>query len=190
MKLFIIILIMIAFPGFAMCQQGRGIQKIFPHEAIVQFAGNAGLGAAGIGYETNNKKLSGAVLYGLVPKNVSSVSIHSITAKVTWQPLQFVSRKISVNYLNLGIYGNYVFGKQYFSFVPEFYPYRYYGFPSAINTGLFVGQSIDKNRFSLYYEIGSTGKELISYLGNMRSVEIIDILALGVGVKYDLQIQK
>src|SRR4030095_10172380 len=113
--------------------------------------------------------------------------IHSGTLKITWSPIRRVYHNISVNYITAGLYVNYTFGPQYFAFSPPFYPFNYYGFPTALHFGLFGGGAVTKGRLSLYYELGANEKELLSYLGNTKSLSLTDILNLGVGLRVSLQ---
>ncbi len=159
-------------------------RALLPDEIILQYAGNSGWLSAGFGYETKNQKFSGTVLYGFVPEGISKQVIHSITGKIAWHPLRRKIAGFDVELINTGLFLNYAFGEQYFAFDPPYYPYKYYDFPSAINTAIFVGQSVGFHRWKLYYELGSTGKELISYFGNTQTLKITDVLTAGIGVKY------
>lgn len=162
-------------------------RALLPDEIILQYAGNSGWLSAGFGYETKNQKFSGAVLYGFVPGEISKQVIHSITGKIAWHPLRRRIARLDAELIYTGLFLNYAFGKQYFAFDPPFYPYEYYDFPTAINTAIFFGQSVGFHQWKLYYELGSTGKELITYFGNTKSVKITDVLTAGVGVKYQLR---
>ena len=93
-----------------------------------------------------------------------------------------------------GLIVNYSFGKQYFGFDPTYYPYRYYSFPTAIHSALFLGSRIGYNfptqsyvkRISLYYEILSFDREIISFVSNTKSLKITDIVTLALGVKINI----
>lgn len=122
---------------------------------------------------------------------IGGVRIHTVTSKVTWLPLKKIScRTIRIRPLAVGLLANYNFGKQYFLFSPEYFPYSYYGFPTAAHAGIFVGSQVNKQlhlkkslkSIGLYYEIGTNDRELISYIGNRR-LHLSDILNLGLGTK-------
>ena len=155
----------------------------------VQFAGGIGLVSAGIGWESPNQKFQGDFYYGYVPaKWGGGKPIHSVTSKLTWQA---ISKQLSPDtrwdILNAGIFLNYAFGKQYFLFKPDKYPYQYYGFPTALNGNLFIGTAIRHRRIGIYYEVGITGKDMLSYVKNTRSLAFSDILTMGIGTRVALK---
>ena len=104
-------------------------------------------------------------------------------------------KKFILEPLTTGLVVNYSFGKQYFSFDPPNYPYRYYSFPTAIHSALFLGSRIGFNfpantfvrRLSLYYEILSFDREIISLVSNPKSLHITDIVTLSLGVKINIE---
>ena len=166
-----------------------------PNHIKIQYAGGMGFISIAAGYSTKNQKLEGDLYYGYLPKSIEGVSIHSISAKVTWIPIHSVSiQKYQVEPLMTGLIVNYNFGKQYFSFDPPNYPYRYYSFPTAIHSALFLGSRIGYNfptqsyvkRISLYYEILSFDREIISFVSNTKSLKITDIVTLALGVKVNI----
>jgi len=167
-----------------------------PDHIKVQYAGGMGFISIGAGYNTKNKKLEADLYYGYLPKSIGGVRIHSISAKVIWIPIHSVSiKKYKVEPLMTGLIFNYSFGKQYFSFDPPYYPYSYYSFPTAIHSALFVGSRIGFDfpantfvrRVSLYYEILSFDREIISLVSNTKSLHITDIVTLSLGVKVNIK---
>ena len=175
--------------------QKKGFKISPPDHIKIQYAGGMGFISIGAGYSTKNQKLEGDLYYGYLPKSIGGVSIHSISAKTTWIPIHSVSiKKYQVEPLMTGLIVNYNFGKQYFSFDPPYYPYRYYSFPTAIHSALFLGSRIGYNfptqsyvkRISLYYEILSFDREIISFVSNTKSLRITDIVTLALGVKVNI----
>jgi len=175
--------------------QKKGFKINPPDHIKVQYAGGMGFISIGAGYSTKNQKLEGDLYYGYLPESIGGVSIHSISAKVTWMPIHSVSiKKHQLEPLLTGLIVNYNFGKQYFSFDPPYYPYRYYSFPTAIHSALFLGSRIGYNfptqsyvkRISLYYEILSFDREIISFVSNTKSLKITDIVTLALGVKVNI----
>jgi len=170
--------------------------KISPPDHIkIQYAGGMGFISIGAGYSTKNQKLEGDLYYGYLPKSIGGIRIHSISGKVTWIPIHSVSiKKYQVEPLMTGLIVNYSFGKQYFSFDPPYYPYRYYSFPTAIHSALFLGSRIGYNfptqsyvkRISVYYEILSFDREILSFVSNTKSLKITDIVTLALGVKINI----
>ena len=167
-----------------------------PDHIKVQYAGGLGFISIGTGYSTKNQKLEADLYYGYLPKSVGGVSIHSISAKVTWIPIHSVSiKKYELEPLMTGLIVNHSFGKQYFSFDPSYYPYKYYSFPTAIHSALFLGSRIGHifptntfvSRLSLYYEILSFDREIISLVSNPKSLQVTDIVTLSLGIKISLR---
>ena len=163
-----------------------------PDHIKIQYAGGTGFMAIGAGYSNKKEKLEGDLYYGYLPKSIGGVRIHSISAKVTWIPIHSVRiRKYQLEPLMTGLVANYSFGKQYFSFDPPNYPYRYYSFPTAIHSALFLGSRIGFNfpantvvrRLSLYYEILSYDREIISFVSNTKSLQAGDVITLSLGIR-------
>jgi len=176
--------------------QKKGFKIKPPDHIMVQYAGGIGFISIGAGYSTKNQKLEGDLYYGYLPESVGGVSIHSISGKITWIPIHPVSiKKYQVEPLMTGLIVNYSFGKQYNSFDPPYYPYRYYSFPTAIHSALFLGSRIGHNfptnafvrQLSFYYEILSFDREIISLVSNPKSLQVTDIVILSLGIRISLQ---
>lgn len=169
---------------------GQKLKKVIPHHVKTQFAGGIGFLSIGAGYENKIESLEGDIYYGYLPKNIGGVSIHSATAKLTWLPFKTIDLNwLQYNFLSTGILANYKFGEQYFLFDPDYYPYSYYGHPTALHIGFFIGGQLKKpvadrniKQIALYYELGTTDRELISLLTN-KSLKANEILNLALGVK-------
>jgi hypothetical protein len=165
--------------------------KWLPDHTKLQYAGGIGFLSVGVGYHTKKEKLSGDLFYGYTPASVGGLDIHALTAKATWFPFNHINRKTwQVRPLSTGLLVNYTFGKQYFGFSPDNYPYDYYNFPTAFHVGAFIGGQVNKNvgskrgvkRIGLYYELGTFDREVISYVRNRKALSITDIFNLGIGV--------
>jgi hypothetical protein len=163
-----------------------------PHHATVQYAGGIGFIAAGVGYANRKDKVVTDFLYGYVPESVGGVTIHTATAKIGWWPIKALGKgAVQIKPLGLGLLVNYTFGKQYFAFSPRYYDFGYYDHPTALHGAVFVSSAFqtrlkpDKRikQWRLYYELLTYDVELVSYLGNKRSLSVGDILTLGIGVK-------
>lgn len=167
-----------------------------PDHINIQYAGGTGFIAVGAGYSNKNQKLEADLYYGYLPKSIGGVRIHSISAKFIWIPINSVREKnFILEPLTTGLIVNYSFGKQYFSFDPPNYPYRYYSFPTAIHSALFLGSRAGFNfptntfvrRLSLYYEILSYDREIISLVSNTKSLHVEDIITLSLGIRIGLE---
>jgi hypothetical protein len=172
----------------AIAQKKKRLQWLVPDHAKVQFAGGIGFLSAGLGYESKNKKFQTDFYYGYVPENVGGINIHSATGKLTWIPLALnLKRNFRLDILTTGLLINYAFGDQYFFLSPEYYPLKYYGVPSALHLGLFVGGGIRWKKLGAYYELGTIDRELSSYVTNARSLSFFDIWNLGIGLRYQFR---
>ncbi len=170
--------------------QEKKLAAIIPHYTKLQFAGGIGFFSLGVGYNNRKEKLEGDLYYGYVPKKIGGDDLHAITGKLTWLPLKGgLFKKIHYKPLSFGLLVNYTFGKQFFLFDPELYPYKYYGFPTALHVGGFIGgQASVKtkklfNKVGLYYELGTMDALLISYLNNEKDLTLPEIFNLGIGIK-------
>lgn len=117
---------------------------IIPDYAIVQFAGGIGFISVGAGYTIRNEKLKLALVYGYVPKSIGGLPIHAATARLKWSPLKpFRFKNFEIQSLSAGLLVNYTFGKQYFAFLPKYYPFNYYNHPTALHAGILAGSEIN-----------------------------------------------
>ena len=176
----LIIFCCLLLPVCVAAQPEKKKTGVAPHYVKLQFAGSIGFLSLGTGYEFAKKKLQADVYYGYVPKKIGGINIHSVTGKLTWFPLSVQSKDVRFNLLTTGFLVNYAFGKQYDFSLEEF---DYYGFPTAAHIGLFVGGGISKNKFSLYYELGTTDRELVSFASNKKGIKLPEIINIGIGAR-------
>ena len=162
----------------------------WPHHVKIQYAGGIGFLSIGVGYTNKKQSIEGDVYYGYLPRSVGGISIHSVTGKFTGFPIRpFHFRQVELKPVSAGVLINYTFGKQYFGFSPENYPFNYYGHPTAWHVGIFVGGQLNKNfegrlkQAGVYYELITFDREFISFVNNTKSLNIMDILNLAIGIK-------
>ena len=189
-KIILAITVFTVFEEPLSAQQG-GFKKMVPDHLKLQYAGGIGFVSVGAGYGNKKDKLEGDLYYGYLPRRVGGVRIHSLSAKFIWIPFHLsIKNKHKLDPLMAGIVLNYHFGKPYFGFDPENYPYSYYSFPTAFNTAIFVGSRFAFNkqkRLSFYYEILGFDREILSLSRNTKSLDISDIVNLSLGIKVDLR---
>ncbi len=189
MKRWLIILATL-IPGAESEAQEKFLRKISPQHGKVQFAGGIGFISAGVGYGNPKRNLEADVFYGYVPKQFGGIAMHSLTGKLSYHPFRPGKvLNLQVQPFTVGLQGTYTFGKQYFLYSPDNYPYNYYGFPTALHAGFFVGGNVSTtfNKKTLrgvgiYYELGTNDVELKSYLAN-SSIPLRDIVNLAIGIK-------
>ncbi len=181
----IILLTLIVITTNAQTEKKR--PALLPDHAKAQFAGTIGFIAVGAGYDWSKGKLEGDLYYGYVPSWVGGVDIHSLTAKLTWLPLKReYNNEIVVDWLNAGFLINYAFGRRYHLFSRTNYSFVYYGFPTAAHIALFLGGGVSKKKIGLYYEIGTTDRDLASYATNSKAIPFTDIINIGIGARFRL----
>lgn len=161
---------------------------ITPDHLKLQYAGSIGFISVGAGYEWAKKKIHGDLYYGYVPAAVGGVDIHSVTGKFTWRPFsKTLDNDVQLDLLTTGMLLNYAFGRRYHLFSRTKYSFVYYGFPTAAHINFFVGGGISKKRTGLYYELGITDRDLVSYANNTRNIHFFEIVNIGIGARYRLR---
>ncbi|WP_210462705.1 hypothetical protein [Rufibacter roseolus] len=180
-----------AFPG-----QGQTPEKeLSPFYLKTQFAGDIGLVSVGVGRQSLNRKLETDVSFGYLPKKVGGDHLLTIAVKSSWlatKPIKI--EKVDWYPVTTGMQLSYTFGDEYFAserFLSR-YPNSYYRFSTALHLYFFVGGQVNLtrveklNRFSGYYEMGTMGEYLISYVQNPRYLNPAKIFHLALGAKMRL----
>jgi hypothetical protein len=110
-----------------------------PHHIPIQFAGNIGFFATGVGYATTVENYQFSLLYGYVPASVAGTPVHMITAKNVFPLSRYLWRNNNtlVPYLGLGLSLE-VGGISFFK-LPSHYPESYYDFPKNLHVTAFGG---------------------------------------------------
>ena len=167
------------------------VQRLVPHHAKIQFAGGIGYLSGGVGYQSKNEKLHYDLLYGYVPESKGGIAIHSATAKLTWMPWSEETKsKFKFNIISAGFLLNYTFGKQYFLFDHPTYPFDFYDFSTALYAGVFAGSSVSFKNVGLYYEWGTTDREIINFIRNLKTRSFTEIFHLGIGARWNFNRNK
>ncbi len=165
----------------------KGLKKLLPDHLKFQYAGGIGFLSIGAGYASRDQKLEGDIFYGYLPQRIGGIRIHSLSGKFNWIPFHLTTKtKFKLEPLTAGFVINYNFGDQYFAFDPPNYSYKYYSFPTAINSAIFVGSRITPpkpKRLSLYYEILCFDRDIISMVDNPQSLHAFDIVTLSLGIR-------
>ena len=185
MKAWLSIVCILMLPVGAWAQPEKKKTGVIPHHIKIQFAGSIGFISVGTGYEFAKKKLQGDFYYGYVPEKIGGINIHSITAKLTWLPVSIQKNDYKFDLLTTGFLVNYAFGKQYEISRESF---SYYGFPTAAHVALFAGGGITKSKIGLYYELGITDRDLISFASNVKGgIKFHEIINIGIGARLSLR---
>ena len=166
-------------------------KNLLPGHAKVQYAGGIGFISIGVGYSNKKDKLEGDVYYGYLPERIGGVRIHSLSTKFSWIPYHLsIKNKYSFEPLIAGLLFNYNFGKQFFSFDPDNYPFKYYSFPTAINAAIFIGSRFGLNKpawLSFYYEILGFDRDIVSLVNNPKSLNLSDAMTGSFGARIKIK---
>jgi hypothetical protein len=185
MKRFPLICLFLAFTVNLPAQSKKVLRALIPDHGTLQFAGGIGFLSGGFGYDSKNKRIQADFLYGYVPEKLGGVEIHSVTGKFTWVAIKGrINNSITADWLTTGLLINYTFGKQYFFLSPDNYPLKYYGLPTAAHAGIFTGGGLHYKKAALYYELGTTDRDLSGFVTNIRSISFFDIVNIGIGARY------
>ena len=164
------------------------LNRITPQSLIIQYAGNIGMFSIGARYESPNQKWQGSLHYGHVPASFADKAIHSTTIKVNYIPIRkVITNDVNVDWLKIGLWSNYAYGKQYFRKLPAYYDSGYYYFPTAVNIGLTFGSEIKRNKWGFYYEVGTTEKTVINFVKSPHASDFLQLWNIGLGISYQLK---
>jgi hypothetical protein len=167
----------------------------YPDHAVLQFAGNIGLLAAGPGYSFARDRMDAELLYGFIPAFEATSGLHIITAKWSYRPFKInLKNGYLLEPLKMGTGISYTIGPQFVTTWPGRYPEGYYWWTSSFRLTPFFGPTISRKvghdktlikRVQLYAELGTNDLALVSFVGNTKLgfTEILNI-ALGTRVVF------
>jgi hypothetical protein len=160
-----------------------------------QFAGAIGFISGGVGYVHSKEKMETELMLGFLPKSIGGDHLTSLTVKTNFLPwkVPLKENKWDLIPLQLGGYLSYTFGSEFDTFLPEQYPSGYYWWPSSLRLGMFAGSRIryytgaesKLGPIDVYYELGTYDLKLISYVLNVESLSVFDMLNISFGVKVE-----
>jgi len=159
-----------------------------PSQAKLQFAGNIGLLSAGGGWSWWHRTVDLDLLFGWVPPMQGDDPIYIGTLKVTGWPVELdLGDDWNLRPISAGGTVSLTFGDDYWIFLPDRYPSKYYWASSAVRFGAFVGGSVGRSygvprNVDFYWEVGVTDLELWIFLENPRQITFWDVLHVALGV--------
>ncbi len=170
--------------------------RFIPSQAKLQFAGNIGFLAIGVGYQYMNDKIDLDLMYGYVPE-IYGGHLHTFTIKNTCTPFKSLELNENIKFdpFTIGFPLSYTFGKKYFFLPPkDQYPKRYYDYSSALRIGIFGGGRVkydfgsDKviKNAAFYYELGTYDLMIHNYIFNIGEAKFADLFSLGLGVQFTI----
>lgn len=169
---------------------GEGwISDFIPDFARLQYAGQSGLFAFGIGYSWWGRKFEASVHYGYAPQMVAEQPIHTLSERNAISlPAIHLPQGFNVIPFMTGITANISLGDRFQLYLPKSDDAYYW--PDALYFWLFTGVKIDQllggrfflKQISYQLEIGTINQYLQIYLGN-RSIGLRDILSLSLSTQ-------
>ena len=167
---------------------------VSPYHVKAQFAGGIGFLSVGVGRTYFNEKLETDLFLGYLPESIGGDRIVTSAIKVTYRPIKPIPVKaIDWQPLRIGMQVSYTFGGDYFAREPgDQYERGYYGFPTALHGSILFGGQVDfarinkLDKFSAYYEFGSSMEYIISYIQNPKYLGPGKIFNLALGIRMRL----
>lgn len=190
MKMHILIGCLLA-SATAFAQQDRWA---LPDFGVVQYAGSIGYFSAGMGYHVFKSKARFSTHFGVVPKNRGG-TLNIVSAKLIFKPKTYdIARRLRLSPFDLGLMGSFHYGDNFETRWPEgVHPKGYYWWHPALRAHLILESSIryefaEGHRFqsvSGYIEFNTNELYLVSFVQNMRTVRLTDIVKIGTGLRLD-----
>ncbi|WP_031526413.1 hypothetical protein [Dyadobacter crusticola] len=169
----------------------QNARRFFPDYVTVQYAGSTGWMGFGTGYNLFKDHARLGVQYGFVPKEAGG-NLQIVSASLFFKPITVrISDHILLNPLDIGTKVGYHFGDQFYVNWPKRFPRGYYWWKSAVRLHLTTESSftykIKKGAkiksITAYLELNATDLYLISYVQNLQSLSLPDIVKAGVGMR-------
>lgn len=192
MRIFYHFCFVVLTSSMASAQSRADTDNLVPDFYSMQHGGSIGYLSVGAGYNIGSKtRLS--VHYGFVPEDAGG-PLHVVAAKFMYSPWQIeIDPKVKLNLLDVGLFFSYHFGQQFASSWPSYrYPDGYYWWKTSLRYHLGIENSLRVytngtiQSVSLYVELNTNDLYLVSYVKNTDALNLIDILKLGVGVRFHL----
>ncbi len=164
----------------------RAENKFVPDYIPLQFAGNTGLLASGIGYTFCSNRYHAGLMYGFVPASVAKADVHLLTLKNSFQVYEFEVRGGRLAAYT-GLAPILKMGKE--TFLPAEDRGKYQ--PHPLHVAVFAGGSFRAkttsdsnilNRIEVFAETG-TVDFFVWYKISQREVKLNNMLSMAVGVK-------
>jgi hypothetical protein len=154
----------------------------------IEYAGGFGMVSAGSVFQII-RKLELEVSAGYTPSNYGNIG--SVNLLTTYKPFKIrINDKLTWLPFEPGFFATVHIGKNIYLVWPDNYPNEYYHWNSAFRFGPFVSTELNwklnrnKNSVSVLFHSLTNDLYLATYFTNLQSVEIMDILVFGIGVKY------
>jgi hypothetical protein len=161
--------------------------KLIPKHITIQYAGSIGFVSTGPGYTNKNGKVDADFLFGYLPKSIGGDHIFTFTPKVSvnTRPVN-IGRVTTLRMLRVGVGLSFTFDKKYAVTLPDHYPKGYYWWSESLRINLNIGSILKVKNLEFYYEFGTNELKLVSYIKNIESLSVVDIMHLGIGGRFKI----
>ena len=164
-----------------------------PDFGVIQYAGSIGVVSIGAGYDVFKSRARFSTHFGAIPKPMGG-PLNVLALKFLYEPVTLtVDKKTLIRPVDFGIMGSYHYGHEFEERWPEEHDKGYYWWNPALRVHLVVESSVthefpEDHRLkaaTFYYEVNTNDLYLVSYVLNVRSIRLFDILKVGAGVRFN-----
>ena len=163
--------------------------KILPRYAQVQYAGNIGVIAGGLGYNLKKDRVLLTVLDGYTPAEIAGSAVNTVAVRVNYNLFQPSLKNLTLKgYIGTGCNFE-TTGNGFYSKLPERYTHGYYK-TNAIHATLQIGGRLlypligrERQALEVYAETGTLDSYLYYYFAN-KNLKITEIFSAALGLRY------
>jgi len=168
-------------------QSKRSSKWYVPDGVTLQYAGGFGMLSAGAIYQPS-KRSEINITAGYTPSyfgNIWTANLFGSYTPITIKP----TSELSLYLLKSGLFVNFNFGKNIYLIWPSYYPENYYWWNSSMRFGPFINTELkyapEKSLFTytFMFHCNTNDLYLASYLTNIHTIHLHDILVFGLGIK-------
>jgi hypothetical protein len=163
-----------------------------PDFGVVQYAGSIGYFSGGLGYNVLKSKARFSIHYGFVPVNRGG-PLQVLSTKLIFVPVRLtIWNRVRMNPFDIGLMASYHYGSKMETRWPEgVHPKGYYWWHPALRGHLVMESSVtyefkkDQRFTSItgYVEFNTNELYFLSFVQNINSVKITDVVKVGTGVR-------
>jgi hypothetical protein len=136
------------------------------------------------------RRLEADLFFGWVPPPIGGENIFSFTGKLTWLPWEVALRpRWHARPVTASLQLTYTLGHEYYLFLPDRYPARYYDFATALRFGFGVGGTVGRRGRGFarevggYWELVALDTMLLNWSRNRRALGPEDVFSLALGLR-------
>lgn len=185
-------LILFSFPFTSSVTAQEKAHWAIPDFFVIQHAGSIGFFSAGVGYDVFESKGRFSTHFGTVPFNRGG-TLNVLSTKLFFKPTTItVWNRVKFNPVDVGVIASYHYGDDFESRWPEgVHPKGYYWWHPALRAHLGMESSLTYeckkdhafHAVTGYIEFNTNELYFISFVQNMKTVRVWDIIKIGAGAR-------